>query len=48
MGYRFSITFKNITYKNYEYIYDALYYLKIVGLEKYELLIDPNYSDNYI
>lgn len=39
------LTFKNITYKNYEYIYDALYYLKIVGLEKYELLIDPNYSD---
>ena len=39
------LTCKCKTTINYEEIYDILYFLKIIGLEKYELLIDPIYSE---
>ena len=48
MGIDLYLSFRNNTLVNYEYIYDALYYLKIIGLEKYELLIDHNYSERVI
>ena len=48
MGIDLYLSFRNNTLVNYEYIYDGLYYLKIIGLEKYELLIDPNYSERVI